>query len=439
MKKTLKRLLLVLLVAALLSGAALAAITTADTAVIYNGSAKEIRFQNALVGFLGKDEPDLFPNFKNMMPGDNVTQEILIGTENIGADTVKMYLRVEPTQDADAAAAYEALMNAKNGDGANWVSLTVAQDGKVLAEGDLQEGVLLGTFTNNKTSKLEVTLSIDINAGNELQGITAAVDWVFTAEVVPYVAPYQPSTGIPDADIRYLTTDHVNYIVGYENGTVLPNGQLTRAEAATIFFRLLTEDARETFWASSNGYPDVAADDWFNVAVSTLTKAGILEGYDDGLFHPQRDITRAELAAILARFDATFGKFQPTETFPDTKGHWAESYIAHAAARGWVLGYPDGKFRPDQNISRAETVAMVNRILTRAVDQEGLTGKYLNWTDNYTNSWYYYDMLEAGNYHDYSRSKRPVSQQSYCYENWTALNDPIDWAAMEQQWIRKYS
>lgn len=449
MKTSLKRLLAAVLAVAVLGTLAVATVKTADTAVMYNGSTQKIEFDNALFHFLGKAEPDLFNEFKNMMPGDKVTQKILVGTKNIGSDTVKMYLRVEPVQgDSDdikaANADYQKLLNEV---GKEWVTLTVKQDGKELAEsgqiarGDLKNGVLLGTFTGNKTSELEVTLDIDINAGNELQGLTAAVDWVFTAEVQPYTPSYSPSTKedkIPGAEILYLTTDHVNYIMGYEDGTVKPNNALTRAEASAIFFRLLTDEARQKFWATSNPYPDVTGKDWINVAVSTLTNAGILEGYEDGLFHPERNITRAELAAILARFDATFGDFKPTETFKDIKGHWAEKYISHDATRGWILGFADGTFRPDQNISRAQTVAMINRILERGVDEDGLADEHPNWSDNYANSWYYYDMLEAGTYHDYAVSKRKIPEQTYRYENWQEVYTPVEWAAMEKEWMRLY-
>lgn len=440
MKKSVKRLLAAVLALALLGTAAMAAVVkSADTAVMYNGATGRIEFENNLFNILGKAEPDLFNFMKNMMPGDSAVQTVVVGAKNLGWDTVNLYLRVETTGDEQAAAAYEQLLSAKNGEGKNWVTLTVKQGDKVLAEGDLKNGVLLGSFSANEKTELTVTLDIDIEAGNELQGLTAAVDWVFTAEVVPYVPSYVPTVpAAPTPEFSWLASEHVNYIVGYTDGTVRPEGELARSEAAAIFYRLLSDEAREIYWCAENRYPDVSGDDWFNVAVSTLTRAGILEGCEDGLFHPERMVSRAELATILSRFDAAFGTLTDTEQFPDVQGHWAQAYIAHAAARSWVLGYPDGTFRPNQKISRAEAVTMINRILKRAVDQSGLTGQYVDWKDNYENSWYYFDMLEAGNCHTHLYSGRVVENQDRQYENWTALVEPVDWAAMEQEWIRIY-
>ena len=193
------------------------------------------------------------------------------------------------------------------------------------------------------------------------------------------------------------------------------------------------------FWSSSSSYPDVNVKDWFNVAVSTLTNAGVIEGYEDGTFRPNAPITRAELATIISRFDQTFGTFETDAEFPDITNHWAEEYIKHSAARNWVVGYPDGTFRPDQNITRAETVTMVNRILRRAVNEDGLLDAHVDWIDNYGNSWYYLEMLESGNYHAYNLIGQKVPGQEYNYGNWSALFDLIDWKAQEQTWIQLYS
>ena len=127
---------------------------------------------------------------------------------------------------------------------------------------------------------------------------------------------------------------------------------------------------------------------------------------------------------------------ETTEAFADVEGHWAERYVEFAATRGYVIGYPDGSFRPDQAITRAETVTMVNRCLKRAVDNEGLIDDYFPWPDNPPTEWYYYELIEAANYHDYVRSKRPVDEQVYNYENWTVIHEPINWKRHEQEWLR---
>ncbi len=432
MKKSMKRLLslglaLLLLLSAL--GVTAFAGSKLTPNVVYNGSTRKVEFENALLPFFpGSENPDLFTDLKGMMPGDSVTQTITVGTKNIGADTVRLFLRTEKENED-----YVKLTTSYP----DWVTFTVAQDGKVLAQGDLKDGVKLGEFRGDGKTELTVTLTIDLEAGNDLQGLVAGVDWVFTAEVEPYV--YEVDDGLlPKAETPWLTTEHVNYIMGYSDGTVRPNNDITRAEVAAILFRLLTEEAREEFWATSCRYPDVNGENWFNVAVSTLTKAGIIAGYNDGKFHPYDRITRAEFATMLARFDLTFGKIETTATFPDVKGHWAQDYIEHAATRGWVLGYGDGKFRPDDNISRAETVAMLNRILQRAVNAEGKLKNCVDWSDNYAESWYYFNMIEAGNYHDYGRSGTFVEKQSYLYERWITLYKTIDWSAMEKEWVRLY-
>ena len=175
------------------------------------------------------------------------------------------------------------------------------------------------------------------------------------------------------------------------------------------------------------------------MAVSTITKCGILEGYPDGTFRPDAPITRAELATIISRFDARFGKLDITESFPDAKEHWAEDYIEFAAMRRYVIGYPDGLFRPDQDITRAETVTMINRCLQRVVDEDGLPGDYITWADNLPGTWYYFEILEAANYHSFVRSDRVVEGQSYRCENWTYLHELIDWAKVEKEWIKTYT
>ena len=196
------------------------------------------------------------------------------------------------------------------------------------------------------------------------------------------VNPYRPPIRPPeDPDKPELNTeDHYAYIVGYEDGSVQPEGDITRAEVATIFFRLLTDESRNEYWSQTNPYSDVSADDWFNNAVSTLTNAGVLDGYEDGTFKPNGNITRAEFATITARFfEATY---DGENLFPDIEGHWAQDYINEAANAGIVNGYEDGTFRPQQYITRAEAVTMVNRTIERHPDADHLLDDMITWPDN---------------------------------------------------------
>ena len=208
--------------------------------------------------------------------------------------------------------------------------------------------------------------------------------------------------------------DHDAYIQGYPDGRVKPENNITRAEVATIFYRLLTDDAREYFWSNDSGFSDVKPGDWYNTAVSTMVNAGILTGYNDGTFRPNDPITRAEFATIAARFLSDPYSLQ--DRFYDTEGHWAEVYINRAAEVGWINGYNDGSFRPDQAITRAEAVTLVNNVLGREPHADYMLDNMITWPDNPKSAWYYEDIQEATNSHDYrwSSGKR--------YEIWTSLN-----------------
>lgn len=241
--------------------------------------------------------------------------------------------------------------------------------------------------------------------------------------------PEQPKVEIPDEDALGLnTTDHFAYIIGYPDGTVQPNGQITRAEATTIFFRLLTEESRSANLTKTNGYTDVASDAWYNTAVSTMTKAGIVDGYPDGTFRPDAPITRAEMAKIIS----LFAKLDKSESrFSDIAGHWAEAYIRLAAGNGWIAGYPNGTFGPQRNITRAETATMINRVLDRVPSEESHLlshGVMQIWPDANPGDWFYLAMQEATNSHDYERNAKWAAAD----EQWTALRETRDWKALEQ-------
>ena len=222
------------------------------------------------------------------------------------------------------------------------------------------------------------------------------------------------------------TEDHYAYIAGYEDGTVRPEGYLTRAEVATIFFRLLTDEARERFWSTQNSYSDVAQDAWYNNAISTMTKAGILGGYEDNTFRPNNSITRAEFATIAARFLSQ--TYTGPDKFSDISGHWAAEYINRAAQAGWIGGYADGTYRPNQPITRAEAVTLINAVLGRTPHKDHMLADMIRWPDNPETAWYYAAIQEATNSHDY---RMPADRG---YEDWTALLPNRDWAALEQLW-----
>ena len=239
--------------------------------------------------------------------------------------------------------------------------------------------------------------------------------------------PSTPTVEIPDDDALGLnTTDHFAYIVGYGNGEVRPQNNITRAEVATIFFRLLTDDVRDENLTKTNRYSDVAATSWYNTAVSTLSSMGIITGYPDGTFRPNAAITRAEFAAIAARFDNDGDK--TAAKFSDIATHWAKDEISIAYNNGWITGYPDGTFGPQRDITRAETMTLVNRVLNRQPETEDdLLPNMTVWTDNANpKAWYYLAVQEATNSHYYEFKTN--SQ----YEKWTALRETRDWKAPEQ-------
>lgn len=220
-------------------------------------------------------------------------------------------------------------------------------------------------------------------------------------------------------------TDHFAYVIGYPDGTVHPNGQITRAEVATIFFRLLRDEVRDGAFTTSNSYSDVAYGKWYNNPISTMSALGIITGYPDGTFKPNKPITRAEFAAIAARFDETqSGK---SATFSDVIGHWAAKEIGIAYYNDWIKGYPDGTFKPDQNITRAEAMTLINRVLERKPESPAdLLTNMNKWTDNMdTSKWYYLDVQEATNSHAYTR-------KTFNYELWRQMLPDPDWSRYER-------
>ncbi len=241
------------------------------------------------------------------------------------------------------------------------------------------------------------------------------------------MVPYDPTIILEDLvplAAPYLNvTDHFAYIIGYPDGMVKPKGNITRAEVATIFLRLMLDEYRQENWSTENDFTDVAPGAWYNNAVSTCARAGIIQGYPDGTFRPNENITRAEFAAIAARFVSD--DVPGYDYFTDMEGHWARIPVARAVMAGWIRG--DGRtFRPQDRMSRAETATLVNRMITRAPEKDHLLAEMIRWPDNLESDWFYADMQEATNSHDY--------ESGVPWETWTDLLKNRDWAALETEW-----
>ena len=224
-------------------------------------------------------------------------------------------------------------------------------------------------------------------------------------------------TAIPSpSDKPQLDTEHhFAYIYGYSDDEVRPETNITRGEVAAIFYRLLSEESRNMYEATSNSYTDVDSELWSNEAISTMAKAGIVSGYDDNTFRPGNYITRAEFAAIAARFDST--AYDGENKFTDIDGHWASEYINRAAQKGWVSGYEDNTFRAESLITRAEAISLINRVLGRLPETTNDLLDDMNvWSDNVNiNAWYYIAVQEATNGHTYEM------KSDNTHEKWTEL------------------
>ena len=224
------------------------------------------------------------------------------------------------------------------------------------------------------------------------------------------------ATGVPD---KLNGDDHFAYVVGYSDSTVRPSANISRAETATIFFRLLKSDIRDGNLTADNDFSDVSDGQWHNKAISTMAKLGLVKGRRADRFDPDASITRAEFAAICARFNTK--PVENSSSFSDISGHWAENEIERAAAFGWISGYPDGTFRPDARITRAEAMTMINRVLCRMPQSESdLLDSMVTWPDNKPSDWHYLAVQEATNSHDFDR-------QGEVGESWTKLTSVPDW------------
>lgn len=300
-----------------------------------------------------------------------------------------------------------------------------------------------GWFTDETcTSKFEN--GTEINQNTTLYG-----KWRKTSPLIP-LEPSEPivkpdpgpgpgpgpaPTPNPDhhSPANLNTRDHYSYIIGYPDGNVRPQGTITRAEVATIFFRLLTDEARDRYWCQTNGYTDVPADLWSNNAISTLSNMGIINGFEDGTFRPEDTVTRAQFAKIAVSFFQTTSQ-RYTGRFKDVATDaWYTAYVETAADIGLITGFEDGTFRPDAPITRAQACAIVNRTLGRRPHKDHLlpVTQMITWPDNTPDDWFYADMQEATNSHDY----RMTAQ----WENWTEKLPQRDWASLERQWSDAHS
>ena len=230
-----------------------------------------------------------------------------------------------------------------------------------------------------------------------------------------------PGVTVKKAAPKLNTADHFAYVQGYPDGTVKPAGNITRAETAAILFRLMDDASRKTYYSTKSGFRDVASGSWYNTYVATLNNAGVITDSSNGYFRPNEAITRAELAAMLAKFSETTGA---ANYFNDVSAsYWAANAIAICAKLGWITGYPDGTFRPDKNVTRAELMAMINRATGRAPKSaDAFLPGMKTWIDNTSDKWYYLDVQEATNSHSYTVKGS---------ETWTALTSDPNWSLYE--------
>ena len=439
----------VVLVIALSSGLFYALGSDSDPTVIFDASSTLFTFQNVKYGVEQKDAaddeypyPDLFA-IRGAMPGDSFSWDVNVKVTNATNKKVTMYVRAENDNDD-----FNALFAADNPYPPT-IKVTFPDGSVYTARLNGNEFIEIGVFNGSGTKEINLSLDIDILAGNEIAGLDAEIDWVFYAKVenvtpppppppppTPTPTPSPEPTDEPDEPLyppapELNTEEHFGYIIGTPGGLVRPEDNITRAETATILFRLLTDESRAAYWSTTNSFSDVSSDAWYNNAVSTLENAGIIKGRPDGTFGPTEPITRAEYAVMFARFfDAVPSS---RDLFPDIAGHWAREYINTAAQLGFINGRPDGTFGPNDNILRCEAFTLTNRVLGRKPDKDHLHEDMVVWSDNTPDKWYYAQVQEATNSHEYQMYGEDTDSP---YEDWTAITPMRDWAALEKQWAQ---
>lgn len=384
-QKRFRRIAAVVLIVALAAGFGIwsAAQEPVPTVTYTDGADAHFSFSNTGSG----SDTDLFPAFKGCMPGDSITQNIRVQAARANAARgAQIYLKAE-CDDALSAGVLRYIRIAV----ANAAAPTVPLASSASADAG---AVLLGTVRPGAPLELAVTITIDPAMGNAYQAAVAHIIWVFSTDSGADPEPIPPVLE---------TEEHFAYVFGYPDGTIHPGANITRAEVAVIFYRLLTDEARAAYRSETNNFTDAVAGAWYSVAVSSLSRIGILAGYPDGSFHPGANITRAEFATIVTRF-LNAALLIETDRFSDIASSWARDQINTAAERGIVNGYPDGTFGPQRNITRAEAFTMVNRLLDRTPHSDYLLNEMTSWPDNANPSaWYYAAVQEATNSHDYIR------------------------------------
>lgn len=363
-------------------------------------------------------------------PALSVTKTVNKTSVTVG-DTVKYTITVKNTGNVDLTNVN--VVEAFGGDFSKITNVTgadqVTNTGFVIRELKAGSDPVEITFSYKTTKRETLTNSVKVTgtyeSGKTVEDEDSSAPVTVKSEPITPVGPSKPQ-------LNY--EDHYAYVVGYPDGLVHPERNITRAEVATIFFRMLLDESREYFWAQENDFSDVAETDWFNNAVSTLANAQLINGYPDGSYRPNANITRAEFATIAIRFFLDEDVEIEENNLSDVKGHWAEANINLAYALELINGYPDGTFRPDQKITRAEAMAIVNRVLKRAPEKDHLLKDMIEWPDNLnTAAWYYADVQEATNSHKFHMDKEEE------YEIWTELLPVRDWVALEQEWSKANS
>ena len=342
----------------------------------------------------------------------------------------------------------KAASNNKGKTVVNFGDTTVWEDGKMVdakayhTDGVKVDGVTYGNGGSGandilyaegyKDNKVETTATdwAEQEDGSYTRTVTRKCNYCDYKEETTEIDWNVPKSIIAAACLN--TKDHYSYLIGYSDGTVRPNGRITRAEVATIFFRLLTDDARQRNWSSENNFSDVSADKWYNNAVSTLCHMGVLGGYSDGTFRPNAPITRAEFAKIAVSFSQANGS-AVYSYFTDVKTtDWFAPYVTAAKDSSLIEGYSDGSFKPENRITRAEACTIVNRVLGRKPSKNHMkiSGR-IDWPDCTTADWFYEAIMEATNSHTYQMGKR--------VETWNGKLPQRDWAALENNWASAYT
>ena len=421
----------------------------------FNSSGKVI---NVFTDY-GAGKNDIIVNFKGCTVNNTSPNKAVLNINDSNMDKFKYILNISGNTtvtgvDADkdtCSRLFGFSGKAGNNTGrtiVNFGNTTVWEGGKMVdAKAYHNEGVTVNgvTYDNDvdgandslyaegyKDNKVETTATdwAEQEDGSYTRTVTRKCNYCGYEEETTEIDWNVPKSIIAAACLN--TKDHYSYLIGYSDGTVRPNGRITRAEVATIFFRLLTDDARQRNWSSENNFSDVSADKWYNNAVSTLCHMGVLGGYSDGTFRPNAPITRAEFAKIAVSFAQANGS-AVYSYFTDVKTtDWFAPYVTAAKDSSLIEGYSDGSFKPENRITRAEACAIVNRVLGRKPSKNHMkiSGR-IDWPDCTTADWFYEAIMEATNSHTYQMGKR--------VETWNDKLPQRDWAALENNWASAYT